>query len=276
MIQYPIQITPCPIQQAIFEVRFTSHLPPEAVFGVIYQAISKHFNNSTLIQLPILQLPEAVRQSDPNLVYQPLYRLEKETLSISIGPKVITFSNQTPYSGWYEWKHHILTILEALVESGVCVTVERSGLRYINVFQEQLFDITSTKINVIDTVLISQSTTLRTEIKNELTTTILQLSNNVNIALNNESFIGSVIDIDVLSDLNVNNQFFGENIHEILETSHSKEKEMFFNLLKPEFLASLSPKYEENPVRLDPAIPIPVVNKMVFKFGRPEFKQFNI
>jgi len=243
MDKYPAKIKFCPIQEAVFEIRFSSFLPSQAVFGITYQTINKHFSDSKLIQLPILQLPEAVRQSDPNLVYQPLHRLQKGNLSISIGPKVISFANQAPYIGWTVWKEQLLTILSAFVEAGICHKIERSGLRYINILKVPLFDATNTKIQIINDTLTSQSTTMRTEIKKEAETIIMQLSNNVNVAVNNASFLGSVIDIDVLIDLNIDNAKFGEKMDEILNTSHTHEKELFFKLLKPDFLSTLEPLY---------------------------------
>ncbi len=245
MSKFPVCIAPCPIHEAVFEVRFSSIFPSEAVFGIIYQAISKHFADATPIQLPILQLPEAVRQADPNLIFQPLHRLQKKNLSISIGPRVITFSNQAPYIGWEKWKAHILQVLDDLVKAGVCHNFDRAGLRYVNLIQQQLFDVTNVEINLFDEALASQSTTLRTEIKRDVESIVLQLSNNVNINTNNNTFIGSAIDIDVLSVLNLDNQAFGKNIQEILESSHNREKELFFNLLKSEYLSTLSPQYRD-------------------------------
>ena len=71
----PTKITPCPIVEVIVELRFEADLPDEAVFGVIYSS----FRNETgeIEKLPILQLPEALRSTDPNLIYKPHYRLRK-------------------------------------------------------------------------------------------------------------------------------------------------------------------------------------------------------
>jgi uncharacterized protein (TIGR04255 family) len=40
----PIKITPCPIVEAIIEIRFTTMLPSEAIFGIIYNAVTPGLN----------------------------------------------------------------------------------------------------------------------------------------------------------------------------------------------------------------------------------------
>jgi uncharacterized protein (TIGR04255 family) len=53
---------------------------------------------------------------------------------------------------------------------------------------------------------------------------------------------GSVIDID--SFIVEINKDFGAVLENFLERAHTIEKEMFFKLLKPEFLETLNPVYD--------------------------------
>ena len=176
-------------------------------------------------------------------MYQPHHRLQKENLSISVGPRVITFSNLKPYIGWDKWKLSILNVLHDLVNANVFISLERSGLRYINVLDNQLLRSTNIEIIIIDKALTTESTMLRTEIKEGSYTTVLQLSNNVNISTGGTNFIGSAIDIDVLNDFSMDNRTFGENIGEILDQSHNKGKKLFFSLLTKDYLDRLNPEY---------------------------------
>ena len=66
----PKKITPCPIIESVVEIRFDSAIPAEAIFGVVYNAFNDIFPNKP-INLPILQIPEQIRNSDPNLQYKP-------------------------------------------------------------------------------------------------------------------------------------------------------------------------------------------------------------
>ena len=65
MEKLPISIDPCPIIEAIFEIRFESSFPGDAIFGIIYNCFKDEYQ--TVEQLPILQLPAAVRTQDPAL-----------------------------------------------------------------------------------------------------------------------------------------------------------------------------------------------------------------
>jgi len=245
MKKTPTKIENCPITEAIFEIRFTSVFPPDAVFGIFFQNISKVFADADIIKLPILQLPEAVRLADPNLTYQAHHRFKKENYLISLGPRVLTFSIQKPYSGWDKWNPFIQKVLKQLTDNKVFKSVERTGLRYVNVFDLEMFSIANIKINLNDKYLDSQSTTLRTEIQDEEYLKIVQISNNVNINQNNDNLIGSILDIDIINKIKLDNDGFDNKMDRILDKSHNLEKELFFNILKDDFIISLNPKYEE-------------------------------
>lgn len=240
----PLKIKNCPIEEAVFEVRFSSIFPSEAVFGVFYQIINQNFSGAQLIPQPILQLPEAVRQSDPNLTYQSHHRLQLGNQGISIGPKVLAFSNQKPYIGWLEWSTFIERVVRQLISSRVFGVIERTGLRYINFFEQQLFDIANVEVKVIDSHLDSQSTTVRSEILDQGFIKVLQLANNVTINSAGKTYTGSALDIDILRNLGVENDAFGVALSDVMEALHSKEKELFFNILKQDYVETLLPIYE--------------------------------
>jgi len=57
--------------------------------------------------------------------------------------------------------------------------------------------------------------------------------------------VGSIIDID-MSNLEVDGQTskqFFQEVDALLERGHDVQKDLFFNLLKPEFLSTLNPVY---------------------------------
>jgi uncharacterized protein (TIGR04255 family) len=68
-IQLPKKISPCPITEAIVELRFESDIPNDAVFGIVYQDFKTDY--PVLEDLPILQLPESIRKQDKALHYKP-------------------------------------------------------------------------------------------------------------------------------------------------------------------------------------------------------------
>ena len=63
-----------PLIDAVFEVRFTSAFPAGGVLpGLLFGNLD---GDKKIEQLPLLQLPQVIRDADPNLRFAPLSRLD--------------------------------------------------------------------------------------------------------------------------------------------------------------------------------------------------------
>ena len=114
----PKQITPCPINQAVVEIRFNSSLPPDAIFGVVFNKLKDSYKDEG--GLPILQIPAAVRNQDPNLLFQPHYKLVKDHYILQVGPKVISLAiTDQKYTTWESYYAEIQEVFEKLNESRI-------------------------------------------------------------------------------------------------------------------------------------------------------------
>ena len=78
---------------------------------------------------------------------------------------------------------------------------------------------------------------MRTEIEQGEFSSSLQIANNVII----NGKLGSIIDIDTFVTKNL--ESFFSNKTDIIHAGHLKEKELFYSLLKTEFLNTLNPTY---------------------------------
>lgn len=243
MNKLPVIIDPCPIKEAILEIRYSSAYPSDAVFGMFYGKIGKLFKDKP-VSLPILQLPEAIRRSDPALKYKAYHQFSKGNHSLNIGPDVLTFSTNEPYSGWKDWSVFFYDILAKSIAAEVMTKIERVGLRYINHFDNNILEKIHCEVNLVGKKLINESTNLRTEALDEDFIKILQIGNSVTMVKGNKSFSGSVIDIDILCNIK-DSKLFLENYEEVIEKAHNKEKELFFSLLKDSFLEEFNPSYGE-------------------------------
>ena len=136
-IQLPASIEKCPIIDALIELRFEAKVNPSAVFGMIYSVLMGKYPGN-IVNLPILQLPEAVRNSDPTLKYKPLYRIVNKEVLIQIGPDVISISSVIPYIGWDRFKGHVVEIVNLISNSNIINRVFRLGHRYINFFESNI------------------------------------------------------------------------------------------------------------------------------------------
>jgi uncharacterized protein (TIGR04255 family) len=242
MTQLPNKIEICPIEEAVFEIRYSSKYPIDAIFGMLYADIGKIFSENS--SLPILQLPETVRCQDPNLKYQPYHRLVKDNFILNIGPKVLTFVNSKPYMGWEKWSDFFYGVLDNIIKTEVLDRVERIGLRYINVFDANIFDKVKFEVKLKNKPLKDESTNLRTEILDEGFIKVLQIGNALNIIRNNKNTTGSIVDIDCLYSIHDGLDFF-KIYRQIVEKAHNKEKELFFSLLEDSFLKELKPDFGE-------------------------------
>ena len=245
MTRMPSSLKHDTILEALFELRFEPQPPNEAVFGVIYPIVVSKFPGLKHIPLPVLQLPDIVRNNDIQFKYQPLNRLQGEALSISIGPRVFSFSILKPYIGWSKWKPYILDILSKLSDGGVIKSIERTGLRYLNFIERDVFPLINVGVTIIDSTVQPLSTNVRTEISEGEYTKALQLANNASTNEKGQKKNGSLIDIDIVRNKKITNYDFKINLETILDKSHAIAKQLFFDILKQDFLNELEPAYGE-------------------------------
>lgn len=237
----PIKISPCPIIESKIEIRFTPNFPPDAVVGVAYNLLSQN-GVCTLIQLPIMQLPADIRSKDPQFKYQPTHTITNQDIFVHVGPNVAII--QIPsldYPGWQVFREKINGIVSTLCTSNLIREIGYIGLRYINFFPNiNIFD--KIKLRIEGLAQKGRSTIFRTELDNKNFTNVLQISDGVHVKNTRQDCDGSLIDITTVTlpqhGLTLDNSM--SHIDKI----RAGEKELFFSLLKQDFLDSLSPEYE--------------------------------
>jgi len=238
-MKLPKKISPCPIVEAIIEIRFDASLPGDAIFGIIYNMLKDEYTN--LEKLPILELPDAIRTTDPNLMYSPHYKLRKDNFIIQIGPKVFSLVNFNEYCGWdlfYNKTDEVFTKIAALK---IINKIKRMGLRYINIFPAlNMYEKSNLKINIDNESFIT-GINLVLNIPAPPYINTLRMVSSTEAIVADKVLTGSVIDIDTVLD-NVPDNFF-ENMNTIINKAHVEEKALFFNLLKPDYITTLNPEY---------------------------------
>lgn len=240
-MKIPKKIDLCPIVDGVVELRFKSTIFPNAVFGLIFNALQKDF--PTVEKLPILQLPEQLRDLDPNFRFKAQYRItSKDGYSVHIGPDVLIIGASMPYKGWEEYFSRIELVIEQVFKTNVIEQILRLGVRFINFFDEDIFQKINLNISINDSTHQPSNTQLRTEIVREGFLNTLNLANNATQKLDQaKERSGSIIDIDTFRSYE-DKDFYGKFKSEI-NKAHIVEKEIFFNLLKTEYLNSLNPQY---------------------------------
>ena len=237
----PSSIHPCPIIDALVEMRFVAKVNPNAVFGLMYGALM-HDYPGKISNLPIMQLPEAVRISDPSFKYKPQYRLLSKDVVIQIGPEVLSISSALPYIGWEKFKSHVIRILDLINENIIIDHVIRLGHRYINFFDTDMLPNITMAFKMTEGYNI-QNLQITTSVKDFSFENTIQFSNSsvMNFNLPGEKK-GSIIDIDTYK--NYSDDSFLNNAANEIEEAHKCEKTLFFSLLTDSFIKNLNPQYD--------------------------------
>jgi uncharacterized protein (TIGR04255 family) len=237
MNDLPKKISPCPIIEANFEMRFNSNFPEDAIFGVIYSQLQSEFPK--VDYLPITQLPHAIKMQDKNLAYAPYYKLSNKEFVVQIGPKVFSVGCVGDYIGWDDFSSKIKNYYQIISELPFINQFTRYSLRYINLFNDTNFLADANfNINIDTKSLWGNRLHLIVELPLEKSISVLKILDNAQAAMRDGMVSGSVIDIES----SVAPEEFN-NFEQALEHIHDTEKELFFRVLGKTAILKLNPAY---------------------------------
>lgn len=236
----PARITPCPILEAVMEIRFVTGVDWALLPGLLYTQIKDRYPRSE--KLPIAEMPEEFFRNDPVLTYSPRMRFVGDGFVVQFGPRVVSLLTRGEYPGWQRIHDELSWLLERLQVAGFVHEGERLGMRYIDFFEEDIFahlvlDVRSGGQS-ISGVEMNFATVFR---RGDLTARLL-LNNGAMITRGNDVIGGSILDLDVWLEAS-GFDIFGDAV-EKFEEAHRCNKEIFFGLLKTDFLDSLAPSYD--------------------------------
>jgi uncharacterized protein (TIGR04255 family) len=236
----PTRIDPCPIVEAIAEIRFVSAVPEQVILGLIYAQVRERFPGNVL--LPLALIPVEARLLNPALIYQPTAQFPSEEFLIQVGSRVAGLAiKPTRYPGWPRMRTEIAYLFEALQKAAFISEAERLALRYTNFFEDDVYQ--KIKLNVLldGKAYRSHEMAIMTSFPMGAATARLSVANNAVATIDGKAVPGSILDVDVwFSSLDFD--LFERGL-ESFEEAHLLQKQIFFGLLKPEVVASLNPIY---------------------------------
>lgn len=244
-MKLPIKISPDHIKQSIVEVTYESSLPYEILLGYIFKSLDKSYNYTSY---PVQTVDRLNNEIPVQFGVQDLFFTDK--IKIQLYPRSILFNCLDTYLGWEEYRAEIIKALEQILTIEELNKFVRVGIRFISEYPE--IDITNcSKFNFTFGIPEIKSNTFnfRSEFLWDGINVVLNLQHLVpkqTLTQNkNENIIvvkpTSTIDINVISEgLQIDNL---NDLLKIIDLNHSKEKEVFFNILNSEYLATLSPVY---------------------------------
>jgi uncharacterized protein (TIGR04255 family) len=230
-----------PIIEAVAEVRFTSQHPAEAIIGLVYEKVKDRFGKPA--SLPILQLPAALREKDPNLKHQACYRFERPGNVFLVGPRNIALSN-TSYTDWAAATPLLSEVLTKLDEIKLFETIERVGLRYVNFFDKlNIFEHVTLTIAINKEPISARSVMLRTEADVEEFKVITTVTNTAEVSTSGQKREGSILDLDIVKEGPVLGTPTPTELLRLFTEANKLADKAFFGLLKEEFFARFEPEY---------------------------------
>lgn len=238
-----------PLIDAVFEVRFVG--VPSAGSALLNLLNRKLAGDKEIEQLPLLQVPQAIRDADPNLRFAPLNRLSWKQFYISIGDQSISIGFRYPYPGWSSFKPAIIDVMNVLESTDILKSVERYSLKYIDLLpstdlREQIsfvnFDVTLAKHKLEKEIFH-----IRVDIpRGEFVHAVQVISSATAILNNSEIREGLIVDVDTITSQQVGTfKDLLSGFPDKLEVIHLENKKVFFDCLTSQTINALEPEYEQ-------------------------------
>ena len=252
----PRVIKSSPLLASTAELRFSSALPAAALFGLLYTAERDRYPQ--VQQLPAASLPEQFVKADPNLQFQPHYRIQsaKGGPAIQLGPRVISVNAETgaQHIDVAYIEGELSRLLEVFDGFQVITSYDRLGLRYINFFEGQNVAERSTfKFSLEDMDLQQHEINLRVQIPEGEFKAGLNFMSHAQVAVGLQLQLtttappdakrGSLIDIDVFAEpLVLSGESRPRQLATKLVAAHDVAKRLFFKTLTDDFIRELGPE----------------------------------
>ncbi len=237
-----------PILDAIFECRFNAQLPvPNILPGILF---SEFEGEKTLERLPQSDIPEVIRNNDPNLQYAPLVRIRLQDYSFLVGDRSLVVACNLPYKGWNNFKPTIIKAIGILKKTDVIDKVMRYSIKYIDLIQSndpvEQVSLANLSLKIGSHELAEESYSARMDIPVDGFINIVQIMSGVKVATPNKSVReGVIIDIDTIKDTGgISIEQIEPELDNRLDNIHRVSKEAFFDCLTEQSLKQLEPEYE--------------------------------
>lgn len=237
-----------PLVDAVFEVRLggtpqLADLLPGALFGQLTP-------KPTLKRLPAAEIPQPIRDQDPNLAFSPVIRLEWDAFTISVGDRNLVIACKLPYPKWPAFKEAILSIVEKVAQVGVAGPVERYSVKYVNLIQGSTLAAQIAKINMAvrlgDVEANDDHLSVKVHRNEDDILHIMSVVTGAHGKMpDGKSAFGAVVDIDSIRTAHFSDfGAFAEKLEPAVESLRQANKIKFFSCLNEETINEMGPKYD--------------------------------
>lgn len=222
-----------PIVDAICEIRFEKSLLD--IVGLLPGLLMEKIGTIDEInRLLPSHLPPMIEIGE--LADQAHVRLKSGDMYVSIGPRVLAVAMPNPYPGWTTFRSAALGVFELAMRRGLVGGVSRVSVRYTDLIDAGAFHQLNASL-----MLGGTDNFEAVEIKAVRSIEGARVVSSIaSPASTTDGRSGLVVDTDTMMESPAD---FWENAGEHLDQLHRISKEVFFDLMKADTLASLHPEY---------------------------------
>ena len=236
-MQLPKSISPNPLFISTIEIRFSSNITKSELLQKMILTFADEFSD-----LEQSKIPEDLKQQENQFKYSADYILSNNDYHLSFATNSISFEHNSEYKYWDTYFDFIKKSLDKIFNLKFIDKIERCGVRYGSMLDGlvdpaiALIDIPKLEINGMQSEFGGFKSTFSTQMSN----LYLQITPNSKIVKQGEERRGLYIDIDssLSKELEPNQEIFS-----IIDTLHKDQKQLFFGLLKEEYIKTLNPQY---------------------------------
>jgi uncharacterized protein (TIGR04255 family) len=248
MTKLPRRLGKAPLVEVIFELRFTTKKESagDLLPGMLYAKLGEYYEN--VKPLPLASVPREIRNRDANLRYGPSHQLIGPQRKLQVGDSVALISEDRSYQDWEVFRKYVHQFVEALQATNIVEKVLRYSLKYVNVIPAptgQQLSLLNAKFELAERTAPEKGFQFRTEFETDPWVTITHLVTNAEVKNpSGESLSGLLVEVDTIRLKSPEDLF--SNLSSRIDEAHATLKPFFFDLLTPQTLKDLDPKWEEN------------------------------
>ncbi len=234
------------LTDAIVNIQFNPGVPADAVVGYFHNLAGNLYDvtsgNNTPVFPPFNAPGFLIEQ-------QGFFAIDsKSGIRVDVSAKQINFNITAGYRGWDLYSGLIGQTLEPLFAQKVIRKVNRLGLRYVSDFKQvRVFE----QINATMQIQAFNPELAKTQFRTEFQTdsgsyAIVSLSNAYPTFVEQtgqpDGGISSRVDIDIIRGYDSQEAISFDQLITQVHQAHDEQKQLFFSLLKDEFVQTLNPQ----------------------------------
>ncbi|WP_210456521.1 TIGR04255 family protein [Pantoea ananatis] len=247
----PTSLSKQPVIEAVFELRYSKDTQiSEIMPGFLFHALNCE---KPITHTQASQIPKNVRESDEDMYYAVISRLEFEEHYIGLSDHGITISSISGnYEGWTAFKKVILRVIEEVGKLKVNERLMRYAIKYVDFFkshQDGSSNLNKLNLNIslAGEDVLNAPINLRVDKHNKDYSNVIQILSHALVLTESGTYerSGMIIDIETIRYIKSDGELKGfiSNTVSALNSIHDCNLKTFFSCLKDSTIEELEPTY---------------------------------